>query len=90
MHVLHRVRIIGARPGSAAPGFLVRVHDVNHGAVGAGDHQECSGNHYENSKGRRDRPLDRPLLLALAPVVVEPHAAHWLEAHERTQKGTDE
>lgn len=83
-----RVGVIGAGPGLGTSVLLVRVHDAHDGAVGAADEEEGTG---DNDKdGPRDHGLPLPVAVAAAPVVVQPHATHGLEAHERTQQGTDQ
>lgn len=83
-----RVGVIGAGPGLGTSVLLVRVHDAHDGAVGAADKEEGTGDNDED--GPRDHGLPLPVAVAAAPVVVQPHAAHGLEAHERTQQGTDQ
>ena len=87
---LGRVRIICACPSRRPTGLVVAVDDADDRAVGTGNHEECSRDDDEDGPEHHEHPLGRLLLLALAPVVIQPHAAHGLEADQGTEKGTDE
>lgn len=82
------VRVISAGPRLGASVLLIRIHDAHDGAVGAADEQERAG--HDDEDGPRDHGLPLPIAVAAPPVVVQPHAAHGLEAHERAQQGADQ
>jgi hypothetical protein len=82
------VGVVSAGPGLGTSVLLVRVHDAHDGAVGAADEEESTRHNDED--GPRNHGLPLPVAVAAAPVVVQPHAAHGLEAHERAQQGADQ
>lgn len=76
------VRVVRAGPRRRATGLLVRFHDADDGPVGASDHQEGADDDDKGGPDDHEDPFNSgSLLLALVPVVVEPHASHRLEAH---------
>lgn len=72
----NRVGIIGTAP---RPG-LGGVDDAHDRAVGARHHEKRPRRNHEPAPGDHQVP---PRGSVLAPVVVEPHAAHGLEASHR-------
>ena len=86
----HGIRVVFARPPARAARLLVRVNHADDGAVRSRNHQERAGDDDKDAKAHHELPPERPLLLALAPVVVQPHAAHRLEAQKRAEEGADE
>lgn len=87
---LRRVGVVGAAPGCRASRSVVAINDTDHGTIGSGNHEESTGNNDEEAPEDHGHPPGGLGLLALGPVVVEPHGAHGLEADEGAEEGTDE
>lgn len=77
-----RVRVVRAGPRGRTPGLIVRVDNSNNRPIGAGNGQETPRDNNKDTPADHEHPPGRFLGLALAPVIVQPHEAHWLEAHE--------
>lgn len=83
--------VIGARPGSRASRFRIAFNNANNGSIGTSNHQEESSHDDEDAPTDHEYPPGRPAtFLALAPVVIQPHTTHWLEAHGGAEEGTHE
>lgn len=89
-HSLRRIRIVRTRPSRRPARLIIAVDDANDRPVGTGDHEERSRDDDEDGPEHHEHPLGRLFHLALAPVVVKPHAAHGLEADEGAEEGADE
>lgn len=85
-----RVRVVRARPGSRTAALFIIVNDANNRAVSASNHQESTRDNNEAAPANHQSPLGSPVGLPLTPVVVQPHATHRLEAHERAKQRTDQ
>jgi hypothetical protein len=83
-----RVRVIRARPRLGAAILGVRVHDTDNRTISSTNEEESASHNDED--GPCDHTLPAPVAVGSVPVVVQPHAAHGLEAHEGTQQRTDE
>lgn len=92
MKALNRVRVVFTRKGTRPSALIVNVHDTLDRAISTSNHQEGTYDDEEHAPPDQKHPaltLLR-LVLALGPVVVQPHAAHGLDAHDGAEKGTDE
>lgn len=85
---LSGVGVISTGPGGSSTVLVVRVDDTNNGSVGAANQQKGTGHDDEHAPRYHDLPPQ--VAVAAVPVVVQPHAAHGLEAHECTEQSTDE
>jgi hypothetical protein len=83
-----RVRVVRARPRLGAAILLVRVHDADNRTIGTTNQEERA--RHDDEDGPRNHALPPPVAVGSVPVIVQPHAAHGLEAHEGAQKRTDE
>lgn len=86
---LRRVGVIRAAPGCGPTRLIVAVDDANHGPVRAGNHEERSQDDHEDAPEYHGLPLEALVHFSLAPVVVQPHSTHGLEADQGAEQGTD-
>jgi hypothetical protein len=87
---LDRVRVIRAGPRTRPAVGIVANHDLNNTAIRAANHQKRATDNDKDGPAHHGDPARGLLELALVPVVVQPHAAHGLEAHEGAEEGADE
>ena len=79
-----RVGVIRARPRASATILVVRVNDAENRTIRTTNEEERAGD--DDEDGPCDHALPLPVAVGPVPVVVQPHAAHGLEAHEGAQK----
>ena len=79
-----RIGVIRARPRAGATILVVRVDDADNRTISTTNEEECARDNDEDGPCNHTLPL--PVAVGPVPVVVQPHAAHWLEAHEGAQK----
>ena len=85
----NRVGVVHASPRGRAVAGLEDINQTEHGAVGAGDHEECADD--DDEAGPADHELPpQSAAVGCVPVVVEPHGSHGLETHEGTENGSHE
>lgn len=82
------VGVVCAGPGLGTTILGVRIDDTDNRAISTSNEEESAGDNDEN--GPCDHTLPAPVAVGSVPVVVQPHAAHRLEAHEGAQKCADE
>lgn len=82
------VRIISAGPRLGTAILVVRVDNTQDRPIRTADKEEST--RHDNENRPRDHGLPAPVAVGAAPVVVQPHAAHGLEAHEGAEEGADE
>ena len=79
-----RVGVIRARPWAGATILVVRVDDADNRTIRTTNEEERASD--DDEDGPCDHALPLPVAVGPVPVVVQPHAAHGLEAHEGAQK----
>jgi hypothetical protein len=79
-----RVGVIRARPRAGATILVVRVDDADNRTIRTTNEEERASD--DDEDGPCDHALPLPVAVGPVPVVVQPHAAHGLEAHEGAQK----
>jgi hypothetical protein len=79
-----RVGVIRARPRASATILVVRVDDADNRTIRTTNEEERASD--DDEDGPCDHALPLPVAVGPVPVVVQPHAAHGLEAHEGAQK----
>lgn len=85
-----RVGVISTRPRASTTISLQRVVDADNGSISACNGHEGTNNNNKGAPANHKTPLGRLALLALVPVVIEPHTSVRLEAHHCTQESADE
>ena len=86
---LNRVGVVHASPRGRAVAGLEDIDQTEHGAVGAGNHEECADDDDEAGPADHELPPEGAAV-GTVPVVVEPHGSHGLETHEGTEDGAHE
>jgi hypothetical protein len=84
----YRVGVVEARPCWRAAGGVVGVDNAHDRAVRSRDKQEGPADQDEDVDADQEAPFEIADLVV--PVVVEPHAGHWVEAHQRSEQRSDE
>ncbi len=79
-----RVGVVCARPSLGAAILVVRVDDADDRTISTTNKEERASHNDED--GPCHHALPPPVAVGPVPVVVQPHAAHGLEAHEGAQK----
>lgn len=85
---LGRVGVVSARPGYWSPRSFIRIDNADNRAICASHHHEIAHHDDKDAPSNHWIPLD--WLCLQSPVIVQPHAAVWLEAHQGTEKGADQ
>ena len=85
-----RVGVISTRPWASTTIGLQRVVDADNGSISACNGHECADDDNKDAPANHKIPLGRLALLALVPVVIEPHTSVRLETHHCTQESSDE
>ena len=86
----NRIRVICTRPSGRPPRLIICLDNRHHRAVCPSNGKEPSTNNDENTPTYHQYPSGSRIGSPRGPVVVEPHAAHWLEHHHTAQEGADE
>lgn len=86
--ILHRIRVVGARPCARTTSLIIRRLDRDDRAIRPRHSQVRPGNYNKTTPANHRDPLAVPL--GFLPVVVEPHATHGLESHQCAKERTDE
>lgn len=84
------LRIIRTRPSRRPTRLLITINNRNNRAIRPPNHEERPRKHDKRTPGHHGHPPQRLARLARAPVVVQPHAGHGLEAHGGAEEGADE
>jgi hypothetical protein len=79
-----RVGVVRARPRLGPAILIVRIVDADNRTISTTDEEERASHNDED--GPCDHALPFPIAVGPVPVVVQPHAAHGLEAHQGAQK----
>jgi hypothetical protein len=87
---LNRARVVGACPRSRTTRLFVAVHDADNRTVCTGNGQEPTDSNDKRAPADHQDPPSRLAHLSSTVVVVQPHATHGLDAHERTEQRTNE
>lgn len=92
MKTLHRIRVVLTRKGTRSFTLIVSIHNTLDRPIGTSNHQESTYDNKEHAPPHQKHPALAflRLVLSLGPVVVQPHAAHGLDAHDGAEKGADE
>ena len=85
-----RVGVISTRPRTGTTISLQRVVDADNGSISACNGHECADDNNKDAPANHKIPLGRLVLLALVPVIIEPHTSVRLETHHCTQESSNE
>lgn len=87
---LDRIRIIRTRPRRTPSTRLITIHHANNTPIRPRNHTKRPNHHHKHTPANHRNPPRTLLHLALFPVIVQPHAPHRLEGHERAQQRADQ
>lgn len=85
-----RIGVIRTRPTRSAPIARVIIDQPNYCTVCPTNHAEASRSNNEQAPADHEPPSPISVLLLRRPVVIQPHAAHRLEADECAEQCSDE
>ena len=77
------VGIIRARPCRTATGSVIGADDTHDCAVGSRNEQERTTDEDKDVDADQEAPLE--VADFVVPVVVQPHAGHGVETHQRSE-----
>lgn len=85
-----RIGVIRTRPARSAPIARVIIDQPNHCTVRSTNHAETSRSNNEQAPADHEPPSPISVFLLRRPVVIQPHAAHRLEADKSAEQCSDE
>lgn len=85
---LRGVGVIRTRPRGGPTIRIVTINNAHNTPICAANQQKRARHNHKHGPHHHSLPAPPPVLAA--PVVVQPHGAHGLEAHERAEQRADE
>lgn len=84
-----RIRVIRTRPRRRPRRPRIRINNTHNRPISPPNHQKHTAKNDKHTPTHHQHPHRPTLVLPALPVIVQPHAAHWLERHGGSEESSD-